>query len=136
LVTSNGRILCTEDDQDTRDLLALLFDLSGFEAVCISNGEEAIARAKSEHFDLYLVDNWLPGVSGATLTQRLREFDPSTPVLFYSGAATQAEIDAAHASGAQGYLVKPVEGDRLIAEVTRLIAATRVIASARTPTSR
>lgn len=125
--TPKGRILCTEDDDDTRDLLALLFDRNGFEAVCISNGDEAINRAKAEHFDLYLVDSWLPGVSGATLTERLREFDLTTPVLFYSGAGTEDEIDAAYASGAQGYLVKPAEGDLLIAEITRLIAATRVL---------
>jgi DNA-binding response OmpR family regulator len=126
-MSPKGRILCTEDNQDTCDLLALLFDLNGFEAVCLSNGDDAIERARSEHFDLYLVDSWMPGVSGAALTERLREFDLTTPVLFYSGAATKAEIDAAYASGAQGYLVKPVEGDLLIAEVTRLIAATRVV---------
>jgi DNA-binding response OmpR family regulator len=126
--TPKGRILCTEDDQDTRDLLILVLNINGFEAVCASNAHEAIELARSEHFDLYLVDSWMPGTSGAALTARLREFDSRTPVLFYSGAGTKADKDAARASGAQGYLVKPVEGDQLIAEVTRLIAKSQIAA--------
>jgi DNA-binding response OmpR family regulator len=54
--------------------------------------------------------------------EKLRQFDLKTPVLFYSGAASETDREAARVSGAQGYLVKPANGDQLIAEVTRLIA--------------
>ena len=67
----------------------------------------------------------MPGLSGTELTEKLRQFDLKTPVLFYSGAAYETDREAARVSGAQGYLVKPANGDQLIAEVTRLIAESK-----------
>lgn len=125
MTVPKGRILCTEDDQDTRDLIALILEQSGFDVVCTADAHDAINLAKSQPFDLYIVDNWIPGLSGTTLTEKLREFDIKTPVLFYSGAGYESDKKAARASGAQGYLVKPVNCDQLVAEVIRLIAESK-----------
>ena len=116
------RILCTEDDADTRELLRLLLELQGFEVTCAEDSEQAIRLATTEKFDLYLLDNWLPQITGDLLCQKLREFDSTTPILFYSGAATDAEKARAIASGAQGYLVKPANPEKLISEILRLIS--------------
>ena len=67
----------------------------------------------------------MPGFSGTELTEKLRQFDLTTPVLFYSGAAYDTDKEAARVSGAQGYLIKPADGDQLIAEVARLIAESK-----------
>jgi DNA-binding response OmpR family regulator len=123
--STKGRILCTEDDVDTRELIDFVLTQYGFEVVCSASNVQAIALAKTQNFDLYLVDNWMPGLSGTELTEKLRQFDLKTPVLFYSGAAYETDREAARVSGAQGYLVKPANGDKLIAEVTRLIAESK-----------
>jgi DNA-binding response OmpR family regulator len=68
----------------------------------------------------------MPGMSGSQLTEKLREFNVNTPILFCSGAAQQKDKDEARLAGAQGYLVKPVGMDDLIAEVVRLIKEARV----------
>ena len=128
--TSKGRILCTEDDVDTRDLIDLVLTQYGFEVVCTQNPDQAITLAKTQVFDLYLMDNWMTPFSGTELTKRLREFDIQTPVLFYSGAAYEADEKAARLSGAQGYLVKPADGDDLLAEVVRLIAESKIVITA------
>jgi DNA-binding response OmpR family regulator len=120
-----GRILCTEDDKDTRELITLTFTLAGFEVVCTDNAEDAIARIRAEKFDLCLIDNWMPGVSGEDLCKRIREFD-KTPILFYSGAGYDSDKRRAREAGAQGYLVKPVMNDHLIAEVMRIIAESKI----------
>jgi len=124
-----GRILCTEDDVDTRELIDFVLTQYGYEVVCSASCLQAIELAKTQNFDLYLVDNWMPGLSGTELTERLRQFDLKTPVLFYSGAAYETDREAARVSGAQGYLVKPADGDKLIAEVTRLIAESKTTLS-------
>ena len=120
--STKGRILCTEDDVDTRDLINFVLTQYGYEVVCSASTVQAIDLAKTQNFDLYLVDNWMPGLSGTELTKKLRQFDLKTPVLFYSGAAYETDREAARAAGAQGFLVKPANGDQLIAAVTRLIA--------------
>lgn len=117
-----ARILCTEDDADTRELLVFELTHAGFEVVCVESAEQALELATMELFDLYLIDGWLPGVCGDDLCASIRKFDCRTPILFYSGAAYESDKERAHASGAQGYIVKPARGDELIAEITRLIA--------------
>jgi len=117
-----ARILYAEDDWDTRELVTLILGRQNCQVVATESGDEALRLARAEHFDLYLIDNWMPGVSGVRLCEQLREFDQHTPVLFYSGAAYEEDREKALASGAQGYLVKPADGDALIAEVSRLLS--------------
>jgi DNA-binding response OmpR family regulator len=116
-----ARILCTEDDIDTRDLVRLILELEGFEVISADSAEEAISLARSGHFDLYLLDNWTPGISGDNLCRKLREFDSTTPVLFYSGAAYESDKARALAAGAQGYVVKPASDGELVSEIHDLI---------------
>jgi DNA-binding response OmpR family regulator len=118
---SKLRILCTEDDADTRELLRLLLEMEGFEVTCAENSAQALSLATTDKFDLYLLDNWLPEMSGGLLCQKLREFDPTTPVLFYSGAATPADEARAMASGAQSYIIKPADPRVLTSEIKRLL---------------
>lgn len=118
---SKGRILCTEDDPDTRELLVLTLELWGYQVACVGSAIDAIALIKAGGFDLLLLDNWMPEISGESLCQQIREFDSKTPILFYSGAAFPNDKERAHAVGAQGYLVKPATADELIAEVGRII---------------
>ena len=125
MVTPKRRILCTEDDPDTRELIVLVLTETGFEVKCADSAVEAIAMAKSEPFDLYLVDNWMPGLTGPELTRKLREFDLKTPILFYSAAAFESDKEDARLAGAQGYLVKPVGFNELASEVGRLINESR-----------
>ena len=117
-----GRILCTEDHSDTRNMLIALLRQEGYDITCTDNAEQAISLAKTQPFDLFLVDTWLPDCSGVMLTQKIREFDNKTPVLFYSGAGYEADKQNARDAGAQGYLVKPSDPAKLVSEVARLIA--------------
>jgi DNA-binding response OmpR family regulator len=119
------RILCTEDDLDTRELITFVLTRSNFEVVTTETPALAIKMAQAFSFDLYLIDNWMPSMSGPDLCRELRSFDATTPILFYSGAGYDKDKTAAYASGAQGYLVKPVDNDNLVAEVRRLISESR-----------
>lgn len=50
------RILCTEDDPDSLDMIVLLLRNNGFEVRCATNSNEALELAKTEHFDLLLLN--------------------------------------------------------------------------------
>ena len=121
-----ARILCTEDDEDTRELIKFVLGAEGYEVITTESAQQALRLAQSESFDLYLMDNWIPGLSGDELTRKIREHDSETPILFYSGAAQESDKESARASGAQGYLVKPSGIDELIDEVARLIAEAKI----------
>jgi DNA-binding response OmpR family regulator len=120
-----GRILCTEDDPDTRELLTFVLSEAGYEVTCIDDPDQTIFLATNNPFDLIVVDNWLPGTSGTDLTRSLRKMEVRTPILFYSGAGFDSDKEAARSAGAQAYLVKPVLAEDLITEVGRLIAESK-----------
>ena len=120
-----GRILYTEDDPDSREMIRVLFTFDGYEIVCAESGMQALYLARNEHFDLFLVDNWMPTVTGVELTRFIREFNQATPILFYSGAAYEKDRQAALKAGAQGYVTKPPDIDELLGEVERLIWESR-----------
>jgi two-component system KDP operon response regulator KdpE len=115
------RILYCEDDPDSRELIRVVFTRSGYDIMCAASGLEALQLAKLEQFDLFLVDNWMPHFTGVELAQHIREFNQTTPILFCSGAAHEADRQAALNAGAQGYHIKPLDIDLLVAEVARLI---------------
>jgi DNA-binding response OmpR family regulator len=119
--SSTGSILYIEDDQDTRELVTYVLAQENYKVVPADNYDDALLLARTNRFDLYLIDNWMTGGSGIDLCKKLREFNSRTPILFYSGAAYERDKQQAFAAGAQEYLVKPVENDELIATVTRVI---------------
>ena len=122
---SAGHILYVEDDEDTCDLVTCVLAMHNYKVVAAENCDDAFILARSNQFDLYLIDNWMAGCSGIDLCRKLREFDPLTPILFYSGAAYEHDKQQAFTAGAQGYLVKPVDNDELIEQVFRLISAAK-----------
>lgn len=121
---SPARILYVEDNSDTLELVSLVLRQNDFEVVTVANPEEAIQLAQTERFDLYILDNWMEGMSGVELCTRLRKFDSATPILFFSGAAFESDKQNALACGAQRYLTKPASPYELIAEIRKLLTPT------------
>jgi DNA-binding response OmpR family regulator len=128
------RVLYIEDHDDTRELVTLVLEQRSYEVVSSSTVESGVALAGSQHFDLYLLDSWLPDGSGLDLCKQIREFDQATPIVFYSAAAYEIDRDQALQSGAQAYLVKPSQPSELCNVVTSLIESRRRchLATART----
>ena len=114
------RILLVEDEKDARDLAALT--LEEHMLICAHDFNEGLRLARHGYFDLYILDNWLPGGSGIGLCRLIREFDPHTPILFYSAAAYARDVQEGLRAGAQAYLVKPVSFSELRQAVARLIS--------------
>lgn len=115
------RILYIEDHEDTRELVTLLLAQKSYEVITGSTIATGVALAGAEKFDLYLLDSWLPDGSGLDLCLRIRQFDQTTPILFYSAAAYANDHDMAMKCGAQAYLVKPTQPSELCDLVTELI---------------
>lgn len=119
------RILYIEDHDDTRELVTLLLAQKSYEVITGTTIASGVALAGAEDFDLYLLDSWLPDGSGLDLCKRIRQFDKTTPILFYSAAAYAADSELALECGAQAYLVKPSQPTELCDLVTDLIESSQ-----------
>jgi DNA-binding response OmpR family regulator len=118
--TARKRILCVDDDEDTRDMMRVLLDDYGYEAVIAASVSDALESARSGGIALCILDHWLTESNGIELCQQIRAFDSATPIMFYSGAGYEADIQKGLAAGAQAYLVKP-DFEHLAQTIDRLI---------------
>jgi DNA-binding response OmpR family regulator len=125
--TSPPRVLYIEDHEDTRELVTLVLEQKSVEVVTGATIKSGVALAGSQHFDLYLLDSWLPDGSGLDLCRQIREFDKATPIVFYSAAAYEIDRDEAINSGAQAYLTKPSAPSELCNLITLLIESHRKV---------
>jgi len=112
------RILLVEDHEDAWEMVA--FNLPEYNVMFARDVEEGLRLARQLRFDLYILDNWLPDGSGVGLCHLIREFDPHTPILFYSAAAYARDKQEAFRAGAQAYFVKPINFAEFKQAVTQL----------------
>ena len=101
------RVLCVDDDEDSREMLSALLKFSQIETTAVATAAQAMSSIEGERFDLYLLDAWLPDLSGFDLCRQIRNLDPQTPILFFSGAAYEADKKRGIDAGANGYVIKP-----------------------------
>lgn len=106
---SKGRILFIEEDEDTCDLISTLLKYAGYKTVVAPTASEGLRLARSDSFDLILLDWLFEDGEGVDLCRQIREFDGDTPVFFYTGITYKPELHRAQEAGAQGYFVKPVD---------------------------
>ncbi|MBD0371043.1 MAG: response regulator [Pyrinomonadaceae bacterium] len=113
------RILYAEDNEDTCFLISTMLGQANIEVKCAMSASEALQLAKTEHFDLYMLDTIFPDGDGVELCKQLRVLDGHTPVVFYSGAAYDTDKRRALDAGAQAYLIKP-DFEGVVETVSRL----------------
>lgn len=118
---TRSRVLCVDDDEDACEMLSLLLNSYRIDATCVRSAAEAWLKIRAERFDLFMLDAWLPRLDGFEFCRQIREFDSNTPILFYSGAAYDADKQRGIAAGANAYVTKPdLEG--LVETLLDLIA--------------
>ena len=114
------RVLCVDDDEDSREMLTELLKLALIEARTVGTAVQALSSIETERFDLYVLDAWLPEIDGFELCRRMRAIDRHTPILFFSGAAHTADRKKGLDAGANAYLVKP-EINSLVQTITKFV---------------
>lgn len=121
-------ILVVEDDDDTRDAIALSVRELGYRCAVAGNGNQALQQMEDEAFDIVLSDWRMPELEGNELCRRLRASQAETYTYFImiTGLADRDHLLQGLGAGVDDYLVKPVDFDEL---ALRLVAAERVVQS-------
>jgi two-component system, OmpR family, catabolic regulation response regulator CreB len=118
-------ILYVEQHEDSRHMLVLLLGLYGHEVKTAATPVEALRVARQQWFDLYILENRFPDISGVELCRQIRALHPKTPIIFYSSASYSRDIEAGLAAGAQRYLTKPADIEIIQEAVAELLLDTR-----------
>ncbi len=123
-LSSSLKILAVDDNPTNRRVVSLLLDALGHACHCEPSGEAALEILGIETFDLVLLDMRMPGLNGEQTLERIRRssLQPEIPVVALTADTIGWNLDAARASGFDGYLSKPIEVAQLaktVAEVQR-----------------
>ncbi|QTE29357.1 response regulator [Pengzhenrongella sicca] len=118
------RVLVVDDAATVRLYHRQLLSAAGFEVAEAVNGLDAVEAALQTAFDLFVVDVNMPKMDGYACVSALRGETVATtaPILMISTEDRQSDADLAYAVGANLYLVKPVDGARLVRMATMLTA--------------
>lgn len=116
------RVFVVDDDPHLLELLSLNLRADGLEVNAFDHGLEVCARAASESPDVIVLDVMLPDRDGLSVLRELKS-DPDTrdiPVVLLTAKATDEEVWAGWAAGADYYITKPFELDALLRFIDRL----------------
>ena len=116
-------ILVAEDDRDIADLIAHYVERSGWTPHTVASGDDALARARKQPFDVVILDVMLPGMSGLEVCRALRA-DTATnaiPIIMVTARAEETDRIIGLDIGADDYLAKPFSPNELVARIRALM---------------
>ena len=118
-----AKILLVEDNEMNRDMLSRRLIRKGYEIVMAEDGEQGVDMASSEGPDLILMDMSLPVIDGWEATRKIKA-SPKTsviPIIALTAHAMASDREKALAAGCDDYDTKPIELDRLLEKIERLL---------------
>jgi len=116
-------VFLVEDNEDNRIVYSTILQHFGYRVMEALNGEEGIAKARTEQPDLILMDISIPVIDGWEATQVLKR-DPKTrriPIIALTAHALASDREKAMEVGCDSYLAKPCEPKTVVSEVERFI---------------
>ena len=121
-----ARILVVDDEAGIRESLEVLLSLEGYMVAMAADGEEGLRMLDSEAYDLVLLDLAMPGQSGLELLPQIRERHPQMPVIMITAYGTVENVVEAIRAGAENFVQKPWDNEKLLADIRTAVARHRV----------
>ena len=110
------KILVVDDDPAISEMLTIVLEAEGFEAVPVMDGLEAVPAFRTQNPDLILLDLMLPGMSGVDICKEIRK-EPNVPVVMLTAKTDTVDVVLGLESGADDYITKPFKPRELIARI-------------------
>ncbi len=120
------RILIIDDEAGIRESLETLLGLEGYTVETAPDGEAGLVMLEEKSYDLVLLDLALPGQNGIEIVGRIREKELELPVIMITAYGTVGNVVDAIRAGAQNFVQKPWDNEKLLADIRSAIARYRV----------
>jgi DNA-binding NtrC family response regulator len=121
-----GRVLVIDDEAEIRESLQTLLEIEGYAVQTAENGGQGLQRFESAIYDLVLLDLMMPDRSGLEVLDDIRQRDKETPVFMITAYGSVEVAVEALKSGANDYFSKPWDNEKLLIEIERQIARSRL----------
>ena len=125
---TNGLLLWADDEMELLKPHLLFLEKKGYEVVTVTNGIDAIEECKQRTFDLVLLDEMMPGLTGLETLQRIKELQPTVPVVMVTKSEEEDIMNQAVGRNIADYLIKPVNPNQILLTLKKFIDKRELVA--------
>ena len=111
---TNGQLLWVDDEMELLKAHVIFLQKKGYEVALASNGTDAVDLCQERSFDLVLLDEQMPGLSGLETLQRIKQISPATPVVMVTKSEEENIMEQAIGQKIADYLIKPVNPNQIL----------------------
>ena len=123
----NELILWADDEIDLLKPHILFLKQKGYEVITVSNGRDALEMSEKEHFDLIILDENMPGLSGLETLSRIKETNPDVPVVMITKNEEENIMTQAIGNKIADYLIKPVNPNQILLSIKKNLYQKEII---------
>ena len=117
---SNGTLLWVDDEKiELLHSHIIFLQKKGYDVSTVSNGSDAIEQCAEHTFDLILLDEQMPGLSGLETLQQIKDIQPATPVVMVTKSEEENIMDQAIGAKIADYLIKPVNPNQILLTIKK-----------------
>ena len=111
---SNGKLLWVDDEIELLRAHIIFLEKRGYDVTTISNGEDAVELCRNINFDLILLDEMMPGLTGLETLQQIKDIQPATPIVMVTKSEEENIMNQAIGRKIADYLIKPVNPNQIL----------------------
>ncbi len=118
-----SKILVVEDDRNLSELIKMRLEENGFEVVTAYDGLEAISQVRKHKPDLIVLDLMLPRLDGYQVCTIIKNYETFSkiPIIILTARSSIEAKEIALKTGADAFMVKPFDGQKLVATIKNLL---------------
>lgn len=124
---NNGQLLWVDDEIELLKAHIIFLQKKGYDVETVSNGPDAIDKCRAMTFDLILLDEMMPGLTGLETLQKIKEIQPDTPVVMVTKSEEEHIMDQAIGSKIADYLIKPVNPVQILLSLKKNIHQRQIV---------
>ena len=125
---TNGLLLWADDEMELLRPHLLFLEKKGYEVVTVTNGTDAIEECRQHTFDLVLLDEMMPGLTGLETLQRIKEIQPTVPIVMVTKSDEEDIMNQAVGQNIADYLIKPVNPNQILLTLKKFIHRREIVA--------
>ena len=126
---NNNKLLWADDEIDLLKPHVMFLKAKGYDVTTVNNGTDALDLVASQQFDLVILDENMPGLTGLETLQRLKLIAPAIPVIMITKSEEENIMDQAVGSKIADYLIKPVNPNQILLAIKKSLHSSQLVSA-------
>ena len=124
---TTGHLLWVDDEIEMLRAHIIFLEKKGYDVTTVNNGNDAIEECRKRNFDLVLLDEMMPGITGLETLQQIKDISPSTPIVMVTKSEEENIMDQAIGQKIADYLIKPVNPSQILLALKKNIHKKQIV---------